>query len=119
MSVGEEGKQDGSSSGETYTVRSMLDVLPVPSTTQPVSEPEKHETANSITEEPTLSHALATDDHEEKGLAQREHDDEVADLGWNEKKGEISAPLVGGLDNEDLWLLIRRFNKVRRRTGVS
>ncbi|KAI2622768.1 hypothetical protein GGS26DRAFT_583882 [Hypomontagnella submonticulosa] len=111
MSVGEEGKQDGSSSGETYTVRSMLDVLPVPSTTQPVSEPEKHETANSITEEPTLSHALATDDHEEKGLAQREHDDEVADLGWNEKKGEISAPLVGGLDNEDLWLLIRRFNK--------
>ncbi|OTA65744.1 hypothetical protein K449DRAFT_346845 [Hypoxylon sp. EC38] len=89
----------------------LTDILPVPSTTQPVTEPEKQETAHSLAEEPTFSHALATDDHEEKGLAQQQHDEEVVDLGWNEKKEEIPASLVGGLDNEDLWLLVRRFNK--------
>ncbi|KAI1371587.1 hypothetical protein F4677DRAFT_435067 [Hypoxylon crocopeplum] len=110
MSADEENKRNGFS-GQNTTLPKMVDVLPIPSTTQPVSEPEKHEIATTITDEPTLSHALATDDHEEKGLAQQEHDEEVVDLGWNEKKEEIAAPLVGGLDNEDLWLLIRRFNK--------
>ncbi|KAI1458592.1 hypothetical protein F4805DRAFT_118648 [Annulohypoxylon moriforme] len=89
----------------------LIDILPIPPTIQPISEPEKHETANSLAEEPTLSHDLATSNHEEKGLAQREYYEEVADLGWNEKKDKISAPLVGRLGNEDLWLLIRRFNK--------
>ncbi|KAI4864455.1 hypothetical protein F4820DRAFT_458850 [Hypoxylon rubiginosum] len=104
--------QNGPNLGQSTTgVRSMLDVLPIPSTTQPVTEPGKHEIANSLAEEPTLSHALATDDHEEKGLAQKDHDEEVLDLGWNEKKQEIAAPLVGSLQNEDLWLLVRRFNK--------
>lgn len=90
----------------------LLDILPIPHTTQPGSDPEKHELATTINDEPTLSHALATDDYEDKGLAQQEHDEEVIDLGWNEKKHDIPAPLVGGLGNEDLWLLIRRFNKV-------
>lgn len=103
--------QNGPNQGQS--LRSMLDVLPVPSTTQPVTEPGKHEVANTLTDEPTLSHALATDDHEVKGLAQVEHDEEVVDLGWNEKKQNIAAPLVGGLENEDLWLLVRRFNKVQ------
>ena len=35
------------------------------------------------------------------------------DLGWNEPKEAVAKPLVGGLSNEDLWLLVRRFNKVR------
>jgi hypothetical protein len=34
------------------------------------------------------------------------------DLGWNEPKEAVAKPLVGGLSNEDLWLLVRRFNKV-------
>ncbi|OTB02417.1 hypothetical protein M426DRAFT_322696 [Hypoxylon sp. CI-4A] len=97
--------------GDNAAKPSMLDILPIPATTQPVTEPEKLETANSLAEEPTLSHALATDDHEEKGLAQQDHQQEVLDLGWNEKKEEIPGPLVGGLGNEDLWLLVRRFNK--------
>ncbi|KAI1385145.1 uncharacterized protein F4822DRAFT_335412 [Hypoxylon trugodes] len=111
MSADEEANQNGSTSGQNTIASKLTDILPVPPNTQPVSEPEKRETANSLTEEPTLSHALATDDHEEKGLAQQEHDEEVIDLGWNEKKEEISGPLVGGLGNEDLWLLVRRFNK--------
>ncbi|RKU39812.1 hypothetical protein DL546_000861 [Coniochaeta pulveracea] len=64
-----------------------------------------------MSQEPTLSHALALDDHDEKGLAQQDHDHEVLDLGWNEEKKNIPAPLVGGLQNEDLWMLVRRFNK--------
>lgn len=50
---------------------------------------------------------------EVKGLAQIDHGSEVKDLGWNEPKENIASPLVGGLNNEELWLLIRRFNKVR------
>lgn len=69
--------------------------------------------ATTMTEEPTLSHSLAQGqgDHEEKGAAQLDHEAEVADLGWNEPAENIAAPLVGGLSNEDLWVLVRRFNK--------
>lgn len=89
------------------------DLLPVPNDTQAVSEPGKHEQSHSLTEEPTASHALATADHDVKGVAQEGHGKEVKDLGWNEPKEQIAAPLVGGLENEELWVLVRRFNKVR------
>ena len=78
-----------------------------------------------MAEEPSLSHALAatSDSQEEKGVAQRDRRQhpEVEDLGWNERKEEIVSPLVRGLSNEDLWLLVRRFNKVRTNNlkGVS
>lgn len=65
-------------------------------------------------EHPTESHALANADHEEKGAAQHDHGEtEVRDLGWNEKLQNVPTPVVGGLPNEELWTLIRRFNKVR------
>lgn len=59
---------------------------------------------------PTDSHALANADHDEKGAAQVNEEDKVKNLGWNEHPKEI-PDLVGGLDNEELWTLIRRFNK--------
>lgn len=73
--------------------------------------------ATTIIDTPTDSHALAMQAAksplpEERGAAQVEHGNEVVDLGWNEPKEQIAAPLVGGLENEDLWLLVRRFNKV-------
>jgi hypothetical protein len=75
----------------------------------PVEVVENHE------EEPaTESHALANTEvpHDEKGAAQHEHGEtEVKDLGWSENSQDI-LPLVGGLPNEELWTLIRRFNKV-------
>ncbi|KAI0969028.1 hypothetical protein F4678DRAFT_440689 [Xylaria arbuscula] len=89
----------------------VADVLPIPATTAPVTNPREHEKANSLREEPTLSHSLAMGDHDEKGVVQHPREDEVADLGWNKQKEHIPSPLVGGLGNEDLWLLIRRFNK--------
>ena len=66
---------------------------------------------------PTESHQLANapvDEEEEKGVAQLAHNDaaEVKDLGWNDHPDDVPSPLVGGMQNEELWTLIRRFNKV-------
>lgn len=63
-------------------------------------------------EHPTDSHALANAETEEKGAAQVNHGAvEVRNLGWNEDSKKIPN-LVGGLPNEELWTLVRRFNKV-------
>lgn len=58
----------------------------------------------------TDSHALANADHDEKGASQSSEHSGVKDLGWNEHPKEI-PDLVGGLGNEELWTLVRRFNK--------
>ncbi|KAF7556767.1 hypothetical protein G7046_g6209 [Stylonectria norvegica] len=84
------------------------------SSTAAGSEPEiveRHEE-----EMPTASHALAdegTNVHpDEKGVSQIEHGEiEVRNLGWNEEVKNVPAGLVGGLKNDELWTLIRRFNK--------
>jgi hypothetical protein len=68
----------------------------------------------SLSSGPTDSHALAAADHEHKGASQQEHfGAEVKDLGWDVDAHHVPKPLVGGLSNEDVWLLVRRFNKVR------
>ncbi|PVH86051.1 hypothetical protein DL98DRAFT_650541 [Cadophora sp. DSE1049] len=75
-----------------------------------INEPEITEAAPE--ELPTDSHALANAEHNEKGAAQIDHGHtEVKDLGWNDHPSDVPAPLVGGLPNEELWTLIRRFNK--------
>lgn len=67
-------------------------------------------------EQPTESHQLANaalEDETEKGVAQLDHGHtEVRDMGWNDHPDDVPVPLVGGLPNEELWTLIRRFNKV-------
>ncbi|KAF2712250.1 hypothetical protein K504DRAFT_464328 [Pleomassaria siparia CBS 279.74] len=83
------------------------DLLPIPHET----DPDKEDKTVTMTERPTESHALAQADHEEKGAAQIAHGEEVVNLGWNEPVQAVSNPLVGGLSNEDLWILVRRFNK--------
>ncbi|CAG9936788.1 unnamed protein product [Clonostachys rosea f. rosea IK726] len=65
---------------------------------------------------PTESHALAEDaqtgEVDQKGSCQFNHNDtEVKNLGWNDDVDKIPQPLVGGIENENLWTLIRRFNK--------
>jgi len=80
------------------------------------TETQIEEPSTTLLDAPTESHALALQAAkeaapEEKGAAQIEHAEEVVDLGWNEPKELVARPLVGGLSNEDLWLLIRRFNK--------
>ncbi|KAF2469275.1 uncharacterized protein BDR25DRAFT_47678 [Lindgomyces ingoldianus] len=72
---------------------------------------EKKETTTTVRDTPTVSHALAMKNPEQKGAAQVEHDEEVVNLGWNEPDNAVASPLVGGLANDDLWILVRRFNK--------
>lgn len=68
---------------------------------------------SSITTEnaPSDSHALANSDHEVRGAVQVDHKEgEVRDMGWREHPKDVPT-LVGGLPNEELWTLVRRFNK--------
>lgn len=61
---------------------------------------------------PSESHALATADHEIVGAVQKDHEDgEVRDMGWQKAPDKVPKELVGGLQNEELWTLVRRFNK--------
>lgn len=90
----------------------IKDVLPIPENIEATSDLDR-ETSATLDDKSTASHALAVADHGEKGAAQTDdHDDEVKNLGWNEHCDRIANPLVGGIRNEDLWVLIRRFNKV-------
>ena len=89
----------------------LHDLLPIPDT-DAIANPNKEEHTHALGENATDSHALAQVEQDEKGHAQLDHDNEVQDLGWNEPKNKIAAPLVGGMDNEELWMLVRRFNKV-------
>jgi hypothetical protein len=64
-------------------------------------------------EGPTDSHVLSQVDQDEKGLAQKAGETaETTNVGWGESPDAIVEPLVAGLSNEDLWMLIRRFDKV-------
>ncbi|KAG7145869.1 hypothetical protein HYQ46_005351 [Verticillium longisporum] len=48
-----------------------------------------------------------------KGYAEINHGEvEVKNLGWNtDNSNNVPNPLVGGLSNEELWVLVRRFDK--------
>lgn len=60
---------------------------------------------------PTDSHALAEGDAEIKGAAQmNDSAGEVRDMGWQQDPKHVPM-LVGGLENDELWTLVRRFNK--------
>ena len=98
----------------------LKDLLPHPETDHTVHEGK----ATTILDAPTESHELALEaakginpDHG-TGRAQVAHGQEVLDLGWNAPKEHVEAPLVGGLSNEDVWLLVRRFNKVSQTVGL-
>lgn len=67
---------------------------------------------------PSDSHTLANMEHEEKGAAQINDSDEVKDLGWNADPENVSN-FVGGLSNEELWTLVRRFNKQMYRVKAT
>lgn len=63
---------------------------------------------------PTDSHILSqvNPDEEAKGLAQKAgEDNQLSDIGWG-RSDVIEERIVQALSNEDLFLLIRRFNKV-------
>lgn len=67
----------------------------------------------SIEQKPNTSPGVLTTQNEKKIPIWLDHHQDLMDFGWNEDKTRISEPLVDGLSNEDIWLLVRRFNKVR------
>lgn len=73
----------------------------------------------------TNSHALATADIDVKGTVQSASDtsssdeNEVANLGWHRVDEADGDPFLGGWTNEEIWLFIRRFNKVNDGSGKT
>ena len=68
----------------------------------------------SASNAPSDSHALAIEsaDHDIKGAVQQNHEaGEVRDMGWKDHPTDVPSPLVAKLPNEELWTLVRRFNK--------
>jgi hypothetical protein len=47
---------------------------------------------------------------EDQETAKARHSPHVRDLGWDDPD-DASNPFVPGLPNEELWILLRRFNK--------
>lgn len=61
---------------------------------------------------PTDSHILSQVEQDEKGLAEQAGETTTTtDIGWNQAPDDVDGQIVAGLSNEDLWMLIRRFNK--------
>ncbi|KAI1629340.1 hypothetical protein EDD37DRAFT_48063 [Exophiala viscosa] len=83
-------------------------------TSTPTSHASKPITATSaapLGQNTTTSHQLATGHHEIEGAAQRAgKEDRTTNLGWQANAVGVDT-LVGGLPNDDLWTLMRRFNK--------
>jgi hypothetical protein len=53
-----------------------------------------------------------------KGDPERAEDPDLEDLGWS-KDPKIPVPVLHGMNNEELWILVRRFNKVTSRFSPS
>lgn len=77
-----------------------------------VKEPEPVR-QSPLQEKTSESHALAVDEPEIKGAVHEAGKEaRITNLGW-QANAEGVETLVGGLPNEELWTLVRRFNKVR------
>jgi hypothetical protein len=86
----------------------QVEILPNPTQRQVEGMSEEPPTP----EGPTDSHVLAQVDQDEKGLAQKAGDIAgVTDVGWTTPVDHIDEPLVAGISNEDLWMLLRRFDQ--------
>lgn len=89
----------------------------------PTSSTEFDSTANlgssvsgmkaGVGDAPSDSHAMAaSDEHDHLGIAHQEYEGVgVQDLGWQPETDHIHNPLIAKMPNEDLWMLIRRFNQ--------
>ena len=91
---------------------------PAQATTQTITPPPDQPTATGDTRASQGANLIAATveppPHESTRVEVTElKDPEVKDFGWNSPPRQVPAPLVQSLSNEDLFTLIRRFNKVR------
>ena len=83
---------------------------PVPVT--PIKKPVTATSKAPLGQNTSTSHQLATEQHGLSGGAVQEagKEDRTSNLGWQANAVGVDQ-LVGGLNNDDLWTLVRRFNK--------
>jgi hypothetical protein len=103
--------RDGGTTPPNEAESTALD--PRPGATQVNAKAAPQPVQNPLLEQATSeSHALATENHELKGAAQEAGKEaHITNLGWQANAKGV-ATLVGGLPNDELWTLVRRFNKV-------
>jgi hypothetical protein len=65
----------------------------------------------STTHQSTRTYGSGATGEEPKGQAQIEHNEEI-DIGWGVDPDKITHRFIEGIDNEDVWIWIRRFNKL-------
>ena len=93
----------------------MADEQATPANDHESTTNESDKMTEKVPDGPTDSHVLSQIEPDEKGLVQQADDSaDVTDLGWNNPTDHIEEPFIAGLANEDLWMLIRRFDKVIR-----
>lgn len=82
-------------------------LTPPQSPTKPITATEK----SPLGQNSSTSHQLATENYAVGGAAQEAGKvDSITNLGWQANAVGVDT-LVGGIPNEDLWTLVRRFNK--------
>lgn len=69
--------------------------------------PKAEETPEHVEALPTTVEAPAVGE----GDSERAAEPDLEDLGWSEDP-QIPVPVLHGMTNEELWVLVRRFNKV-------
>ena len=102
------GRAPSSTSSSPEIVEKYIDATPT----------DSHALAQEALEPGSSSMAsTATTTTEQQGAAQIDHGQagEVKDLGWDQSSSSSSSrpqlPMVGGLPDEQLWTLVRRFDK--------
>jgi len=76
------------------------------------STDDKMNEQSTAPEGPTDSHVLAQVEQDEKGLSQRTGNTaELTDIEWRMHADHIEEPIIAGISNETLWMLLRRFDK--------
>lgn len=85
-------------------------------------KPAKPVTATSkapLGQNTSTSHQLATQEHDLRGAVHEAgKEDATTNLGWQANAVGVDQ-LVGGLPNDELWTLVRRFNKASSLLSIS
>lgn len=71
-----------------------------------ISKAQKKDVPDRVADHPHMSEAPSI----AKGNEKRPSEPGVQDLGWSEDP-KVPQPVIQGMRNEDMWLLVRRFNK--------
>ena len=83
----------------------LASVLPTSTAAAPANDNAQGGSGSTVLDEPPPHPSTKIEAFQLK-------DPEVRDFGWNSAPKAVPSPLVHGLANDDLYTLVRRFNKV-------